>query len=190
MRTIAECGPVFADSSFAAALLRRKAASADTLRSAEWPAGAWLPCVIALALMLSGCGRSNDKPQSLPKTAITIAGRTLAVEVASTDAQREMGMMYRRSLAPDEGMLFVFPKERRLGFYMKNTYVPLSIAYIAANGRIVNIVHMEPLTKKDHPSRLPVKYALEMPLGWFEKNKVRDGDTVGIPETVQAVNGD
>jgi len=144
--------------------------------------------LIAIAFFLTtpGCARSGEQPQRLPKAPITIAGRSLEVEIASTNAQRQIGMMHRLKPAQDEGMLFVFPAARPLAFYMKNTRVALSIAFIAKDGRIINIAHMEPLTLTTHSSRLPAMYALEMPLGWFDRNNVREGDTVGIPESVKA----
>jgi len=149
-----------------------------------------LAAVILLSLGVYGCARSGsgERPQSLPKAAITIAGRSLEVEIASTNAQRQIGMMHRLKLTTDEGMLFIFPDVRERNFYMKNTHVALSIAFIAADGRIINIAHMEPLTLKIHSSRLPAMYALEMPLGWFDRNNVREGDRVGIPETLKAAD--
>ncbi len=144
--------------------------------------------VVIACLFASGCARSGEQPQRLPKAPISIGGRSLEVEIASANAQRQFGMMYRRHLAPDEGMLFVFPDAQERYFYMKNTYSALSIAFIAPGGRIVKITHMEPLTLTTHSSRLPAMYALEMPLGWFDKNKVNEGDTIGIPESVKALD--
>ena len=136
-------------------------------------------------LLLSACSRAPE-PQRLPTTEIEIGGRTIPVEVARTREQREVGMMHRRKLGPDEGMLFVLPRERDLSFYMKNTYVPLSIAFIRSDGAIANIAHMEPLTLSLHKSRLPCRYALEMPQGWFGRHGVHEGARVEIPAALSA----
>ena len=90
-------------------------------------------------------------------------------------------MMYRRNLGPDEGILFVFERDENLSFYMKNTYVPLSIAFIKADGTIASIADMEPLDETRHRSGVPCRYALEMPRGWFEKHDIAEGAVVRIP---------
>jgi hypothetical protein len=133
----------------------------------------------AMLLALTLCACSNEpEPQRLPTASITLGGKSIAVEVADTEETRQIGMMYRRKIGPDEGMLFVFPEIQPLAFYMRNTYVPLSIAFIRSNGEIVNIAHMEPLSLVSHRSRLPCRYALEMPEGWFERNGVKEGSFV------------
>lgn len=146
-----------------------------------------LVLILSMCAAIAGCSRpAGEQPQRLPKAAIGVAGRSLEVEVASSETQRQIGMMYRRKLAPDEGMLFVFKSAQPVSFYMKNTYVPLSIAFIADDGKIINIAHMEPLSLTTHPSRLPAMYALEMPYGWFANNGVKEGDKVEIPPSVTA----
>jgi uncharacterized membrane protein (UPF0127 family) len=86
--------------------------------------------------------------------------------------------MYRFSLQPDSGMLFVFGRPQPLAFWMKNTYVPLSIAFIDAKGRILNIEDMAPRTEETHPSRGLAMFALEMKKGWFGANGIGPGDRV------------
>ena len=136
----------------------------------------------ALLLAESGCSRNQGpQPQSLPKAEIVIGEISIAVEIANTHEQRATGMMYRKDLGPDEGMLFVFERDENLRFYMKNTYVPLSIAFIRSDGIISNIARMEPHTLTLHPSRTPSRYALEMPQGWFTKRGFKAGTVVGIP---------
>ena len=105
-------------------------------------------------------------------------------EIADSGTERERGLMERTALAEDAGMLFVFGRERRLSFWMKNTLIPLSIAYIDAEGRIVDIEDMEPLDDQTkHPSAEPSKYALEVNQGFFDERGVEVGDTVeGLPE--------
>src|SRR6266568_8082661 len=98
----------------------------------------------------------------LPTVELSVNGHRLVAEVAATQATRTTGLMNRFSLKPDHGMLFVFPEEQPMAFWMHNTYVPLSIAFIGANGRILNIEDMAPLTESTHPSRGQALYALEM----------------------------
>lgn len=139
----------------------------------------------ALLLLAASCAH-GPRPQRLPTTVITLGARTIRVEVASTTEQRAMGMMFRRSLKPDEGMLFVFPRDDNLDFYMKNTYVPLSVAFIRSDGIISDITDMEPLTLDEHLSRTACRYALEMPRGWFSSNGVAEGAQVKVPQDIPA----
>jgi uncharacterized membrane protein (UPF0127 family) len=100
---------------------------------------------------------------------------TVRAEVARTPEQREMGLMYRESLAEGHGMLFVFPDLQVRSFWMKDTLIPLDIAYLDENFRIINIRAMEPNTTDPHPSSRPAMFALEVPLGWFEKKGIGEG---------------
>jgi uncharacterized membrane protein (UPF0127 family) len=105
------------------------------------------------------------------------------VEIADTDAERQRGLMGRTALPEDQGMLFVFPSEEQLSFWMKNTLIPLSIAYIDSEGRIVDIQDMKPLDD-DPPhyvSAEPARYALEVNQGFFEERGVTVGDRAELP---------
>ena len=113
-----------------------------------------------------------------PTTVLTINGHKITAEVATTPDERATGLMNRFSLQPDHGMLFVFEKPEPLSFWMRNTYIPLSIAFIDASGRIVNIEHMVPQTETTHWSRGPALYALEMRKGWFVERGIKAGDRV------------
>jgi len=108
------------------------------------------------------------------------AGETVNVraEVASTPEERERGLMGRTELAEDAGMLFAFNREQPLSFWMKDTLIPLSIAYIDAQGRIVDIQDMQPLDETPHPSAEPAKYALEVNQGFFEARGIEVGNVV------------
>lgn len=108
----------------------------------------------------------------------------MEVELAITPEEHMVGLMYRDRLEDNKGMLFVFPKEEILSFWMKNTGIPLSIAFIKADGRIVQIESMEPYSLDTHVSKEKVKYALEMKEGWFRVHKVKEGDRVRIPLAV------
>ncbi len=114
----------------------------------------------------------------LPTTALTIGTHKLIAEVANTPDQRAVGLMHRFSLKPDHGMLFVFERPEPLGFWMKNTYVALSIAFIDESGRILNIEDMKPQTEISHSSRGPAKFALEMRKGWFAERNIEPGAEV------------
>jgi uncharacterized membrane protein (UPF0127 family) len=119
---------------------------------------------------------------ALPTAQLSIAGHKLVAEIASKAEERATGLMHRFSLQPDHGMLFVFERTEPLSFWMKNTYVPLSIAFIDEQGRIVNIDDMAPRTEDTHWSSAPARYALEMRKGWFAERGIKAGDRVeGIP---------
>ena len=118
----------------------------------------------------------------LPTATLTIGTHKLTAEVATTPDQRSVGLMNRFSLKPDHGMLFIFEKNEPLAFWMRNTYIPLSIAFIAPDGRIVNIEDMKPQTDESHWSKGPALYALEMKKGWFAERGIGPGAIVkGIP---------
>lgn len=114
----------------------------------------------------------------LPTVELTIKGHRVVAEVAATEAARAKGLMHRFSLQPDHGMLFVFKQAQPQAFWMKNTYVPLSIAFVDASGKILNIEDMAPQTENPHPSRGPALYALEMKKGWFVAHGIGIGDRV------------
>ena len=116
--------------------------------------------------------------EPLPTVALSVKGHRLTAEVAATPATRTRGLMERFSLAPDHGMLFVFPAPAPQAFWMRNTYVPLSIAFIDSTGRIVNIEDMQPKSEESHFSLAPVPYALEMRRGWFRERGIGPGARV------------
>ena len=118
----------------------------------------------------------------LPTTVLTVGQHKVTAEVVVTPEQRAVGLMNRFSLKPDHGMLFVFERSEPLAFWMKNTFIPLSIAFISADGRIVNIEDMRPQTEDTHWSKGPALYALEMRKGWFAEKGIGPGAVVkGIP---------
>lgn len=114
----------------------------------------------------------------LPEITVSIAGHKATAEVASTDPQRATGLMHRRMLPENRGMLFVFPDVAMHGMWMMNTYVPLSVAFLDREGRIINIEDMQPQTQDSHMAAKPAKYALEMNLGWFAKRNIKAGTKV------------
>lgn len=101
---------------------------------------------------------------------------SLRAEVADDDAERTLGLMHRKEVRDGEGMLFVFESDRQLAFWMKNTLVPLSIAYAASDGRILEFHDMTPLSLAPVESSRAARYALEVPQGWFARVGVSVGD--------------
>ncbi|MDP2874036.1 MAG: DUF192 domain-containing protein [bacterium] len=114
------------------------------------------------------------------KTQIRVGDKSLSVEVAETSESRARGLMNRASLPWDEGMLFVFDQEQALAFWMKNTLIPLDIAFADAAGVIFQIAQMEPQTLTPHPSSRLAKYALEVNRGWFAKNGLKAGAKIAF----------
>jgi uncharacterized protein len=129
-------------------------------------------------LLIALSGASALRAEELPTLELRIGSHRLVAELAVTTATRTVGLMNRFSLRPDRGMLFVFDAPQPLAFWMKNTYVPLSIAFIAADGSILNIEDMSPRTETTHPSRGLALYALEMKKGWFADRGIGAGNRV------------
>jgi uncharacterized membrane protein (UPF0127 family) len=129
---------------------------------------------LAVLMALSSLASAED----LPAVQLSIKGHRLVAETATTTATRTVGLMHRFSLKPDHGMLFVFDAPQPLAFWMKNTFVPLSIAFIGVDGRILNIEDMAPRTETTHPSQGLALYALEMKKGWFAERGIVAGERV------------
>lgn len=116
------------------------------------------------------------------ETALVVGGESIKVELADSPGERSQGLMYRDSLAADAGMLFVYPDAAERRFWMKNTRIPLSIAFMDAAGKVVRIAEMQPLDTTTTPSEKPAMYALEMNTGWFAAHGVAVGQTIaGLP---------
>jgi len=140
---------------------------------------------VAVACLALGLACPGDAPPpelpgaTLPVVWLEVGPHRISAEVAASASARTRGLMFRESLPPDHGMLFVFPDEAPRSFWMRNTPLPLSIAYADAGGRIVHIADLEPLDERSVPSRYPARYALEMRQGWFRDRAVRPGDRLG-----------
>ncbi len=128
---------------------------------------------LLLILLASSCSGSDNV-----KKTIFIDGIQIRVEIADTQEKRRVGLMNRNSLKENEGMLFVFEEEQKMSFWMKNTTIPLSIAYISKSGIIKEIHDMSPLSERPVYSSTSVLYALEMNQGFFEKNGIKEGDAL------------
>jgi len=114
----------------------------------------------------------------MPEIALTIAGHKFTAEVAATNPERMQGLMHRRMMPENRGMVFVFTEDAHHAMWMENTYIPLSVAFIDGNGVIANIEDMKPHTRDAHPAVKPVRYALEMNLGWFAKRGIKPGTKI------------
>lgn len=118
---------------------------------------------------------------SFKKKTIQVGKINLRVEIADTDLKRSRGLMFRKSFDGLDGMLFIFEVEEPLAFWMKNTWMPLSIGYFDAKGRLLNVEEMEPAKSEmqahypSYPSIGSAKYALEMPSGWFRQRQIKQG---------------
>jgi uncharacterized membrane protein (UPF0127 family) len=116
---------------------------------------------------------------------LKIRGHEIRAEIAHTEATRRQGLMFRERLPQNGGMVFVYPVPEVTAMWMKNTRIPLSVAFIDAGGRILNIEDMVPLSEDAHGSKGPAAYALEMNKGWFARRGIRAGDRVeglgGLP---------
>jgi len=136
-----------------------------------------------LALAVAGPARAATANEALPTIPLSINGHKIVVEVAATPERRSLGLMNRFSLQPDHGMLFVFDYPEPQAFWMKNTFIPLSIAFVGPDGKIINIDEMQPHDESTHTSRGPALYAIEMRKGWFTERGIKSGDAVtGLPE--------
>lgn len=123
----------------------------------------------------------HSEPKRNKVLPINVSGYELEVELAITPEEQILGLMYRDKLEDNEGMLFIFLQEKILSFWMKNTPIPLSIAFIKADGRIVQIESMKPYSLDTHISAEKAKYALEMKEEWFRLHNVKVGNMVKIP---------
>lgn len=131
-----------------------------------------------LAIFLSSNALAADATR-FPVISLTAGMHMIKAEVAATEAQREQGLMYRERLGQNEGMVFLFHAPAGVCMWMKNTLIPLSVAFIDRNGRIVNIEDMKPQSLESHCAKQPVYYALEMQAGWFKQRNIKPGSIIG-----------
>lgn len=156
-----------------------------------------LLCPVILLIAIATCVPASDprNPGPTPEEskllpAIKIDKRPVKVELVFSDDDRAKGLMFRQQLLPDHGMLFVYNNPRELSFWMKNTVLPLDIAFIDENGKILNILQMRPNDDRTrYVSNGMAMYALEVEQGWFEKNKIKAGAVVDLGEVKKALEG-
>src|SRR5215212_7215076 len=130
---------------------------------------------LLVALFASATAASQTGPQKLPSIRLNAGIHNIQAEVAQSPDERSTGLMFRKEMGANEGMLFAFEQPAQQCFWMKNTLLPLSIAFVADDGSIVNIDHMKPQTLQSHCSAKPVRFVLEMNEGWFDKRGIKPG---------------
>jgi uncharacterized membrane protein (UPF0127 family) len=134
---------------------------------------------MACSFVLAACAlmaAAQDAPQmNLQRSTLSAGMHQIEVQLAVTPAQRQTGLMFRKEMPQGEGMLFIFEEPTRQCFWMKNTLLPLTAAFVADDGTIVNLADMKPQTTDSHCSDKPVRYVLEMNVGWFAKKGIKAG---------------
>ena len=128
-----------------------------------------------LAMLLGAASQAQDGPQKLDSIQLNAGMHLIRAELARTPDERSIGLMFRQTMAGNDGMLFAFEVPSQQCFWMKNTLLPLSAAFIADDGSIVNIEDMKPQTLDSHCSAKPVRFVLEMNQGWFAKRGLKAG---------------
>jgi uncharacterized membrane protein (UPF0127 family) len=141
---------------------------------------------LALALLVLGCARHGPEVSPAPKTvgdwfAIAVSGRTVQMQLAIFPAEMERGLMGRRDLAPDQGMIFIYPEPVQMSFWMRNTPLPLDIGFFSPEGELKEVYAMLPYDETAIRSRdMRLQFALEMNQGWFHRNGIRPGATFDL----------
>ncbi|MBN8752150.1 MULTISPECIES: DUF192 domain-containing protein [Variovorax] len=134
--------------------------------------------LVSASFMMSA--HAQQQPQTdLPRTQLSVGLYKIDTQIAQTPLQREIGLMFRKEMPQAEGMIFVFEQPATQCFWMRNTILPLTAAFVADDGRIVNLVDMQPMTENSHCSLEPVRYVLEMNQGWFAKKNIKKGAKLG-----------
>ncbi|MFP4011165.1 MAG: DUF192 domain-containing protein [Spirochaetaceae bacterium] len=136
---------------------------------------------------MAACDGGEERLGDGAEIGIKVDDAELTVEIAATPESRRRGLMHREDLPEDRGMLFVFADSEPRSFWMKDTSIPLSIAYIAEDGTITQVEELEPYSRETVPSRRPVRYALEVNRGTFARHGVGPGDRVRIPRGVEEI---
>ena len=132
------------------------------------------------ATLLSGTAHAQGSPQLNLERTLLIAGmHRLDVQVAQTSPQHQIGLMWRKEMPQHEGMLFVFEQASTQCFWMRNTLIPLTAAFLEDDGTIVNLADMKPQSDESHCSTKPVRFVLEMNQGWFAKRQIKPGFKLG-----------
>jgi len=136
----------------------------------ETVSGKLLAALLALGLSLSARAQ-----EAMPVIELTAGFHRIEAEVAAQDRHRQVGLMHRPTMPAQRGMLFVFPQANTHCMWMRNTYIPLSVAFVDDDGRIINIEDMTPHSEDNHCARQPARYALEMNRGWFAQRGIAAG---------------
>ena len=140
--------------------------------------------LLVLAPIIWGCSNHSSKSNNITYE-LNINDKIVRAEVAFTQKGRATGLMFRNQLDKDHGMLFIYPQEQNLSFWMKNTKIPLSIAFINSSEVITQIESMSPYSLLNHASKDKVRFALEMEEGWFIKNGIKAGSEVSLSPEIR-----
>jgi len=153
----------------------------------------WGVVVLFLCVQLVACNRGDHPrpttdPASDPgRISLEMGGGPVILETAVTEAEQLRGLMYRRELPSDQGMIFIYREPRFLSFWMKDTWIPLSIAFVSDDGTIINIEKMRPLlTQVRYKSEQPCRLAIEMNAGWFVEHHLGPGDRIFLPPEIRS----
>lgn len=138
-----------------------------------------LTCAAVLLIFTGNTCNAQQNSQKMPVTTLNIGIYLIQAEVAIRDQDRSRGLMMRQKMAPNEGMIFRFENTNQVCMWMKNTLLPLSVAFIDEAGIIINIEDMEPQTLDAHCATKPARYALEMNQGWFKSKNIKTGTFIG-----------
>ncbi len=136
--------------------------------------------IVLVAVFSGAMAQDNGESIEFDTANVTLAGQRYEVEFAQSPEQRAQGLMFRKELCDDCGMLFQFTPARRVGMWMKNTFIPLDVAFIKADGVISDIKTMQPHDLNTTFSSEVVSYSLEMNQGWFSKHSIGEGDKITI----------
>ncbi len=140
----------------------------------------FLMLLLGLVATLGNTSQAQNAPQlELPRVRLSAGIHLIDTQVAATPEQRSTGLMFRKDMPQSEGMLFVFEQADQQCFWMKNTLLPLTAAFVADDGTIVNLADMKPQTTDSHCSSQPVRYVLEMNQGWFARKGIKAGFKLG-----------
>jgi uncharacterized membrane protein (UPF0127 family) len=130
---------------------------------------------VASLVLLAFISSAQSPQTELPRTTLSVGMFRIDTQIAETSDQRQVGLMFRAAMPQSEGMLFIFEAPTKQCFWMKNTLIPLTAAFVANDGTIVNLTDMKPQTTDTHCSAKPVRYVLEMNQGWFAKKGIKAG---------------
>src|SRR4051812_10590835 len=156
-----------------------------------WMRPTW--SLLSVALLLAGCGGADAAKNTAPKSvddrfAIKVGGQTVQMQIAALPAELQKGLMFRKTMGEDEGMIFVFTSPQQQGFWMRNTTLPLDIGYFDPSGELKEIYPMYPLDERPVTSRARnIQFCLEMNQGWFKRHDVKPGDKLDLKAVAGAL---
>lgn len=147
---------------------------------------------VAVFALLTACGNHEGKPVAAPKSvddrfAIKVGARSVQVQLAILPHEMQQGLMYRKSMGSDEGMIFLYDRPQQMGFWMRNTEIPLDIGYFDADGRLKEFYPLYPHDERPVQSLGARQFALEMNQGWFREHGLKVGDALDLKALAEAV---